>query len=494
MNNNNSFYKFIHKQIIIIMALNLGTAPGYILIGYLYTSMIYESLWMLGFLLISLFGFILYKKFDLNMTIEQKNIWVHKVRIFMFLYSTWWTVMFVYYVSHDNLEMHYVTIATQLGATVVAATLLASQKKLFIYTVIFLMTPLTIYFLLLGTAYGYLLAFFSVVLCLVLLYAAKNTNDYIVKSSYQAYHDHLTNLGNRRYFLEVLESSVKQNSDKYSYLVLLDLDYFKTINDTLGHDVGDKLLQEVAIRLKMIADKYNHKVARLGGDEFCVLSSTFIDKEECTNNAQMFSKELLQEIKNNYFIENNHLYISASVGVSLLNAVKIEASQLLKEADMAMYEAKNNGRDGVIIFNDELSAIVNKKLTIERLLNFAVENNELYLVYQPQVNTNKEVIGCEVLVRWNSKELGPIGPDIFIEIAENTGIIIELGEYILEESFKTVKEWSTKGSKLQQISINISMRQLLHQDFINVVDRLFNKYIDKDTTRECKNNCVNLKN
>ena len=462
--------------------MNLATAPGYLLIGFLYTSMLYESLWMLGVLMISYYGYTLYKNFDLDMTIEQKDVWVQKVRVFMFIYSSSWTVMFVYYVSHDNIEMHYVTMATQLGATVVAATLLASQKKLFIFTVISLMLPITIYFLVIGETFSYLLAFFSVVLCMVLLYAAKNTNDYIQKSNYQAYHDYLTKLGNRRYFLEILESSVKQNSEKYSYIILLDLDYFKTINDTLGHDVGDALLCEVGRRLKRISDKYSYTVARLGGDEFCALSNSFNNKEECENNAQIFAEELLHEIKNNYIIDNNHLYISASIGVSFINSLEMDASQFLKEADMAMYEAKNNGRDGIIIFNEELAAIVSKKLNIERLLNFAVQKNELSLVYQPQVSSTKKVIGCEVLVRWDSKELGSVGPDIFIEIAERTGIIIEIGEYILEESFKTIQEWCNKGIKLEQLSINISMRQLLHQDFINVVDGLFNKYIDENSS------------
>ena len=481
MNENISFYKFMHKQIIVINALNLATAPGYLLIGFLYTSMFYESLWMLGVLLISYYGYTLYRKFDIDMSIAQKESWIYKVRVFMFSYSSWWTVMFIYYTSFDNTEMHYVTMATQLGTTVVAATILASQKKLFVYTVISLMLPITIYFLVIGETYANLLAFFSIVLCGVLLYAAKNTNDYIVKSNYQAYHDHLTNLGNRRYFLEILESSVKQNSDKYTYLILLDLDYFKTINDTLGHDIGDDLLREVGKRMQKVADKYKCTVARLGGDEFCVLSNTFVDEGECKRNAQIFAEELLREIKNNYIIENNHLYISASVGISFINFVKVEANQFLKEADMAMYEAKNSGRDGIIVFNEELSEVVQKKLNIERLLNFAVENNELSLVYQPQVDVNKEVIGCEVLVRWNSKELGIVGPDIFIEVAERTGIIIEIGAYILEEAFKTLQEWCAKGIKLQQISINISMRQLLHQDFINVVEILFTQYIEEES-------------
>ena len=481
MNENIGYYKFMQRQILVINALNMATAPGYLLIGFLYTSMVYESIWMFFVVLITYYGHIQYKKFDVDMTIAQKNSWATKVRWFMFIYSIWWTIMFVYYTASDNLEMHYVTLATQLGSMTVAATLLASQKKLVTYTVIVIAIPLVVYFLTIGETFSYLLAFFSIVLASVLLYAAKNTHDYIRKSNYQAYHDHLTDLGNRRYLLEILESSVKHNSSKYTYLILLDLDYFKTINDTLGHDIGDELLQAVGKRLKMITSKYNYTVARLGGDEFCILSNAFSNEEECRNNAQIFAEELLSEIKNNYVIENNHLYISASIGVSFINAVKIEANQLLKEADMAMYEAKNNGRDGIIIFNKELAEIVNRNLNIERLLNFAVDNDELSLVYQPQVNASREVVGCEVLVRWNSQELGFVGPDVFIKIAEKTGIIIDIGEYILEESFKTINDWCTKGIKLQQVSINISMRQLLHQDFINLVDRLFNQYINKNS-------------
>lgn len=216
----------------------------------------------------------------------------------MFIFSIAWSMMFVYYVTFDNLEMHYITIATELGSAVVAATLLASQKKLITFTVIFLMTPLVIYFAAIGETYSYILAFFTVVLAGVILYAAKNTNDYIIKSNYQAYHDHLTNLGNRRYFLEILESSVRENKDRYVYLLLIDLDYFfKTINDTLGHDIGDELLQAVALRMKELSLLSGNEVSRLGGDEFCILSNTYTTKEECSAAAELFSQKLLSKRK-----------------------------------------------------------------------------------------------------------------------------------------------------------------------------------------------------
>ena len=482
INENLSFYKFMHKQIIVIIALNIATAPGYLLMGYLYTSMVYESIWMLLMAMMPLYGYYLFRQFSIDMTIAQKDIWLTKVRYFMFAYSIAWTFMFVYYISSANHEMHYITIATQIGSAVVAATLLASQKRLFLFTVIFLMLPLVIYFLVIGEVFSYILAFFTAVLASVLLYAAKNTNDYIVKSNYQAYHDHLTQMGNRRYFLEVLESSVREYGNKFSYLLLIDLDHFKTINDTLGHDVGDALLREVAKRMQNVSSEYNNTAARLGGDEFCVLSNVYDDEEACLKDARAFSEKILEAIKKNYIVNENHLYISASIGVSVVNNSGVDAAEFLKEADMAMYEAKYHGRDGIIVFSEDLYALVQDKLEVERLLYFAIEKGEISLHYQAQVDVQDKVVGCEVLVRWNSDVLGAISPELFIPIAENTGYIIELGEYILRESFKTINEWSKNDFNIHTVSINISMRQILNKDFINTVEKLYTKYID-DTNK-----------
>lgn len=148
------------------------------------------------------------------MSIEEKDFWLDRVRFFMFAYFSLWSIIFIVYVLKDNL--HLIAIATQLGSAVVASTILASQKKLVIVTVITLMLPITLYLIAVGEVYSDLIAFFTVVLSRVLLYAAKNTHDYLIKSRYQAYHDHLTGLGNRRYFLEILKSSVKQNQKKYT--------------------------------------------------------------------------------------------------------------------------------------------------------------------------------------------------------------------------------------------------------------------------------------
>lgn len=476
MNDNISFYQFMHRQIVVVIALMVGTSPGYLITGYIYTDMVFETVWFLSIVLGSFYGIYLYKKYKRCETIEQQDKWLGKVRYFIFIYFSLWTVVFVYYVTQKNIEMHYMAIATQLGCTVVAATILASQKKLVISTVITLMLPITFYLLVVGSVYSYILAFFTLVLSGVLLYAAKNTHEYLTKSRFQAYHDYLTGLGNRRYFIEMLESSVKENRDRYTYLLLIDLDHFKTINDTLGHDVGDQLLIEVSNRMTNLAEKDKHFVARLGGDEFCILSKGFNTNKRCLEDAKAFSYELLDTIKQSYNIDGNHLFISSSIGISIINNPKLQANEFLKEADIAMYEAKNKGRDGIIIFNDELCQIIETKLEIERYLHFAVDSQEVKLQFQPQVNAKGKVIGCEVLARWHNEKLGFIAPDVFIPIAENTGYIIELGEYILERALQALVKWSRSGIRLGQISINISMRQFLDNSFVDMVEKLFDRY------------------
>ncbi len=171
----------------------------------------------------------------------------------------------------------------------------------------------------------------------------------------------------------------------------------------------------------------------------------------------------------------------------------MSASNFIKEADIAMYEAKEKGRDGVIIFTDELANKIEHKLDIERLLHFALEKNEISLRYQPQISTNKKEISCEVLVRWHSKDLGSISPEFFIPISEQSGLIIELGYYILEESFKTLKEWDEKDIKINRMSINVSMRQLFHTTFIQDVKDLCTTYLNdkliKKVTFEITETC-----
>src|SRR3990167_1651328 len=350
MLNNMSFYNFMHKQILVLIALFASTATSYVFFGIVYSSYIIEPLWYLLVLAVSYWGYSLHKSYSKNnYTIKDKEKWLSKLRYFIFLYFSTWTIMFIVYVSRDNIELHYLAIFTQLGVAVVATTILVTEKRLAIFILTSSMLPITIYLVIIGEFYAYVIAILTVVLAWVLLYGSRNTYNYLLRNQFQAYHDYLTKLGNRRYFVELLEDAIKiqKNDGKYMYLFLIDLDHFKTINDTLGHDIGDKLLIEVADRMKMLVKLNNNTVSRLGGDEFCILSAVYKDKNMCLEIAQEFAQELLHVIKRTYIIEEHHLYISASIGVSIIDNPKMTANTLIKEADIAMYEDKSKGRDGV---------------------------------------------------------------------------------------------------------------------------------------------------
>ena len=485
MLDNMNFYKFMHKQILILIALFAGTSVSYVFFGFIYDTNHVEILWYFLVLAISYWGYRLYNGYsDSDFTIDEKEKWLSKLRYFIFIYFSTWTIMFVVYVSSDNIHLHYLAIFTQLGVAVVAATILVTEKKLSLFILTSSMLPITIYLILIGEFFSYVLSFLTVVLGFVLLYGSRNTYNYLQKSQFQAYHDYLTSLGNRRYFVELLNDAIKiqKKHNNYMYLLLIDLDHFKTINDTLGHDIGDLLLIEVSKRMSKAGKLKNVKVSRLGGDEFCILSSTYKDKEKCLESAKELAEDLLCVVKQTYIIDEHHLYISASIGVSIIDNPDMTANTFIKEADIAMYEAKSKGRDGIILFNKELSHRIERKLAVERLLHFAVDNREITLNYQPQMNSKNEVIGCEVLARWSNEQLGVISPDEFIPISEDSGIIIELGYFIMQESFKTLKSWDEQDIQLQQMSINISMRQFFHITFVADVERLCKRYLNERLT------------
>ena len=477
--NTTDSYIFLRKQILLMIVLSLFPGLGYIFLGWINGVAAPALIWYGLTLLVSVRGYRLYTAYRPNrMNAKETKQWYSKVSTFFLVIFSLWTLIFLFYVTEERGHLNYIAIFTQIGASVVASTLLTSDKRLFALTLIILLFPLSIYFFLIGELYGYILALFSLILLGVLYYSSYTSFLLLKKSSFQAAHDHLTGLYNRRYFIDCLTQLVKNlyHSQRYAFMMLIDLDHFKTINDSLGHDVGDKLLKVVASRLQRLiaADQI---VARLGGDEFVIVSQEFKSREEALNEAMELAKALLILLKEPYIIDLHHLYISASIGVEVVDKSSSSANRLIKEADIAMYEVKAQGRDGVVIFNDALAKRIETHLQIERQLHFALQHDEITLLYQPQFNTEEKVIGCEVLSRWQNDTLGPVPPDKFIPIAEKTGLIVELGTYILEESFKTLASWAKKGIHLEQFSINISVRQLFHSSFVEGVERLSDRYL-----------------
>ena len=479
-------YDFVHRQIPVFITLSLLPGLGYLFLGWLNGIFTPAFVWYLLVIAGSIWGVTLYQNFDFDSMSEyRRNRWYRHCSWFFYAFFLLWALIFLLYVGQEAANLHYIAIFTEIGASVVASSLLSSDRRLYRPTLFILMVPLIVYFFLIGEWYGYVLTLFACTLTWVLLYAANSSNQLLMQATYQATHDALTGLHNRQYFIEHLQKRMNTlaESGQFSFLLLIDLDHFKTVNDSLGHDIGDQLLRSVVSRLQQHVPE-GCLTARLGGDEFIITGRDCVDRETCEREALALSEQLIARLKETYVVGPHHLYISASIGVSIISANSVNANNFIKEADIAMYEVKAKGRDGVFMFNEEMSGRVEKHLEIERLLHFALANDEITLHYQPQLDHRGRVMGAESLVRWNNAELGAIPPTQFIPIAEQTGLIVELGNHILETGFRTLRAWHEEGIELEQFSINISMRQFTHQHFVAQVTHLVQRYLDADLARK----------
>lgn len=484
MNNKNKYiYTTLHKHIKVMLYLSLLPGLGYIMLGWLHGVLIPGLFWYTLLSFCSFWGYKLYNNFNYEILGESElAAWYSRVSYFFYGMFSLWTLIFMLYANETESNMHYIAIFTQLGSLVVASALLFADKHILRPILLILTLPLTFYFLFIGEFYGYVLALFSLIFSWVLSYSAKSSFLLLERINHQATHDQLTGLYNRHAFLDLLQRTVNdiQSTKEFAYIILIDLDRFKVVNDTLGHHIGDALLQEVTTRTLKITSQNQHSItARIGGDEFVYLSGKFTERSDALKEANTQAKELLESLREPYLLGSQVAHISASIGISLLDENALEVSEYIKEADAAMYEVKSHGRDGAILYNAQLSKKINERVLIEQHLKFAIEKKEIYLNFQPQFNLSKKIIGCEVLVRWKSEALGFVPPDKFILIAEQSGSIVKLGNYILEESLKTLIEWYLKGIRLEQFSINISSRQLFDPSFVEDTIMLCKRHLDE---------------
>jgi diguanylate cyclase (GGDEF)-like protein len=479
----NDIYLYIHKQIPVMMVLSLFPGLGYIFLGWLNDIYVPAIIWYAAMVATSAWSFGLYRELNLQaMSEAQLDTWYRKTSIAFYLFFMLWGVIFLVYATETESGMHYIAVFTEIGASTVAAAILYPDRKLYRPIILVLIIPLVIFFFLVGSWYGYVLTVFASIFGWVLLYAASGSNQLFKKTLFQSTHDYLTGIYNRQYFINFFQTRLNtlRVRKEYSYLLLLDLDHFKTVNDSLGHDVGDNLLQEVTRRIRETMPP-GTLLARLGGDEFIITGSNFKTQNRCRDAALTISQGLLSVLKKTYVIQQHHIYISASIGVSLIEPGDTSAVKIIKEADIAMYEVKAKGRDGVFFSDQAISKRIDHNLKLEQLLHFAEQRNQIHLVYQPQIDCDDKISGVEVLARWHTDELGEVSPDEFIPIAEQTGLIIELGRYILESAFKTLADWSEQGIDVPQMSINISMRQFMHYNFADDVKALHAQYLDEET-------------
>ena len=287
-----------------------------------------------------------------------------------------------------------------------------------------------------------------------------------------AFHDSLTNLPNRRSFMnelnrEILDRKHRALSTKMSVL-FIDLDNFKSINDQWGHDVGDQVLIEAARNIK---DAINPSdlVGRVGGDEFIVLLRDIKDEED----LKKYVTRILTKFNSPISISGQEYIMTCSIGVATYPNDGDTSRELIKNADDALYNVKNKGKNHYLFFNSKIKNESLERRLLENALRMAIKEEQFYLEYQPKLNlSTQKLIGMEALVRWKHPELGTISPGKFISLAEETGLIVPLGEWILRESCRQMIKWQEKGYRSLVISVNVSIRQLEDATFIDTVKNI----------------------
>jgi diguanylate cyclase (GGDEF)-like protein/PAS domain S-box-containing protein len=284
---------------------------------------------------------------------------------------------------------------------------------------------------------------------------------------YQAYHDALTGLPNRRLFRDRLTVALAHARRlKHPLAVMfLDLDRFKVVNDTLGHSIGDEFLKAVAIRLQG-ALREEDSVARMGGDEFTVLLADL----KTSNDAAKIAQKVLDTVAQPLRIDGTELFLTTSIGIALFPSDGDTAEALLANADHAMYRAKDAGRNAYQMFTPAMNSRALERLSLESDLRYALERGELELYYQPQINiASGRITGVEALLRWNRPGFGLVGPKDFIPVAEETSLIVPIGEWVLREACRQAKAWQTRGSSSFRMAVNLSPRQFQHSDLPQVI-------------------------
>jgi diguanylate cyclase (GGDEF)-like protein/PAS domain S-box-containing protein len=288
-----------------------------------------------------------------------------------------------------------------------------------------------------------------------------------------AYSDSLTGLPNRRLVQDRLTqalASARRQKNRVA-LLFLDLDRFKNINDSLGHAVGDLLLQQVAERLKTWGREQD-TIARVGGDEFLLILTGLRD----TTDAAVAAERLMDAIIGDYSIQGHALNITCSLGISIFPEHGTNGETLIKNADIAMYCAKESGRNSFRFFTADIDAQAAERLTLENSLQQALDNKELFLVYQPQMDiVSGEIVGVEALLRWQHPKLGLVPPDKFITIAENCGLIVPVGEWVLTTACAQARKWQEAGLLPVRVAVNVSAVQFRRQGFSKQIERVLHE-------------------
>ena len=292
------------------------------------------------------------------------------------------------------------------------------------------------------------------------------------KLKHFANYDSLTELPNRHAYKEKINTLITKSKSKRVSLMFMDLDNFKTVNDSLGHTVGDLLLQQVTKRIEKSIDSYEI-FSRFGGDEFVLLCTG----EKSIEKAEECAIAIHKLLKKPFMLKGYEVYTNVSIGISTYPDNALDAETLLKNADVAMYNSKQSGRSQYSFYDREMLNLSTNRLMLESELHKALKNNELFMLYQPQILLKDESLkGVEALIRWQHPTKGLISPVEFIPLAENNGLIMPIGQWIIEGACKQLSFWKESKMKNISISINISAKQILHQNLCHYIENAIEKY------------------
>ncbi|EPH6194798.1 bifunctional diguanylate cyclase/phosphodiesterase [Vibrio parahaemolyticus] len=297
---------------------------------------------------------------------------------------------------------------------------------------------------------------------------ANNEHETKERLLYQACHDHLTRLPNREYLRSNIQRWMCGSSNPFT-LMFIDIDNFKSVNDTHGHEFGDEVLKQISTRLNHFSGE-GRLIVREASDEFI-----FIVNRTGEDTIKDLASELIQTLSKPYNVSDNQFLLSCSIGIAFYPMHGDNLDALLLSADIAMYQAKKQ-RNAYSLFNQEMQASHLHKMKVEQRLRLAIEKQTLFMAYQPQLNINGEIYGVEALVRWEDEELGKVPPNEFVPVAESSGLMVRLGELIIEKSLEDMDLLTTHLATPIQMSINISVKQFLHTKFIERLMAAMDKY------------------
>ena len=436
---------------------------------------------------LSIVRYIVYKKFNvLDKTIILPSFWGQFILFSSIASGASWAAAGIWLFPPDDV-VHQALLALVLagmcaGAVGTLAPLISSLVAFLTLAII----PAVIHFMLVGTDIAYLIAIMSLVFVIIVLKTAKNLNLTIKESlsirqeqrlareliEHQALYDQLTNLPNRRLLIDKIEHEIEHSTrhKKIGAVLFLDLDHFKIINDSMGHSAGDALLKLIADRLKAGLRKED-TIARLGGDEFVILVSDVGDDIEVANvNIKIFTDKILKLFDKEFDVNNQTINITASIGAAMFPISNATAEELLQKSDVAMYQAKADGRNKMRLFAPEMHQLIISQRETEKGLRKALLEDELELYYQPLFDDNNNIFSVEALIRWHHPEKGLIPPIDFIELAEKRGLIIPIGDWVLEQACKHLAQISEMSDI--SVSINVSARQFDESTFVEKMTKV----------------------